>query len=275
MSFLTVDQNKCTHDALCVRECPIALISMKDPSSFPQGIDNAEKMCVLCGHCVAVCPHGALSVNGIQVEDCLPFQKELNLPVDQVEHLIKSRRSIRHYQDKPVEREKLEKLIDIARYAPTGGNSQLVGWIILNSKEEVQKIAGATIDFMRQLIKDNHPINQKYPLDKMVRAWENGYDGIFRGAPAVVITHVPKEYGMGPVDSIIALSYLDIAAASFGLGGCWAGFFMMAASQSPVFKELLSLPEGNITIGGLMIGYPQFGYPRIPPRKEAKIIWKE
>lgn len=275
MSFAVIDQSKCARDGLCAKECPMSLLTMKGSTSFPEGIEDAEKRCVKCGHCVAVCPHDAISIDGLNSNDCIQINKELLPSVDQTESLIKSRRSIRKYSDKNVEREKIEKLIDIARFAPTGGNSQQVEWLVINSRDEVKKLAGAVVDFIRQLIEDKHPIAEKYSLSGLVKAWDAGIDGIFRGAPGLVIAHATKEYNLATVDCTIALSYLDLAAASSGLGCCWAGFFMIASSQSPTVQKLLNLPEGNTCIGGLMIGYPKYDYHKIPPRKEAKIIWRE
>lgn len=273
MGFITVDKMKCTRDSLCVQECPMGIITING-SSFPEEIEEAEKHCVKCGHCVAVCPHGALSLEGIRTEDCTPIQKELHLSVAQVEQLIKSRRSIRKYHDKQIEQEKLEKLLDIARYAPTGRNSQLVEWVVINSREEVKKLAGATIEFMKGLIAAKHPLSERYQLGGMIKEWDEGVDRIFRSAPALVVAHGPKEYGLAKVDCTIALSYLDLAATALGLGTCWAGFFMIASNESKFVQNHLSLPEGNVCVGGLMIGYPKYMYRTIPPRKEAKVVWR-
>jgi nitroreductase/Pyruvate/2-oxoacid:ferredoxin oxidoreductase delta subunit len=275
MDFLTVDQKKCKHDGICAAECPTMIIRMNSNSLLPEAIEGAEERCVKCGHCVAVCPHEALSVAGVSAKDCIPLKKEMQLSVDQVGQLIKSRRSIRKYLDKKIEQEKLSKLIDIARYAPTGGNSQLVQWLVINSRDEVKKIAEATIEFMRELSAQNHLFSEKYNLSRLVERWDSGVDGIFRGAPALIIAHAPKEYGLATVDCTIALSYFDIAASSFGLGCCWAGFFMIASSQSASVLKILNLPKGNICVGGLMTGYPKYDYQRIPPGKDAKILWRE
>jgi nitroreductase/NAD-dependent dihydropyrimidine dehydrogenase PreA subunit len=271
MKFLTIDPEKCAHDGICVAECPTKLIMMNN--KMPEAIEGAEMRCVKCGHCVAVCPHGALSIAGIDKNECLPIKDELKISVEQVEQLIKSRRSIRNYKNKAVEREILDKLIDIARYAPTGGNSQLVQWRAVDSREELNKIIDATIDFMRVMIKNGHPMAEAYNLNALAKAWEHKIDLILRGAPSLIISHAPKTYGLAMVDGSMALSYLDLAASAYGLGCCWAGFFMIAASQSKAMQELLQLPEGNICVGGLMIGYPKFEYKQIPPRKAPTISW--
>jgi nitroreductase len=73
------------------------------------------------------------------------------------------------------------------------------------------------------------------------------------------------------IDSAIALSYMDLAAPSLGLGCCWAGFFMIAAGSWPPLAEAFQLPEGHKSFGAMMVGYPKFRYQRLPERNEAKI----
>jgi nitroreductase/NAD-dependent dihydropyrimidine dehydrogenase PreA subunit len=274
MSFLTIDSTKCKKDGLCAGECPLMLIEINPATSIPEAVTDAGERCLKCGHCVAICPHAALSVAGIDIQDCIPLRNDLLLSEDHLRQLIKSRRSVRKFQDKIIEQEKLSRLIDIARYAPTGGNSQQVQWLVFNSPVEVKKIAAATIDFMKGLINKNHPMVEKYNLHRMVNRWDSGVDGILRGAPALIVAYSPKQSGLATIDGTIALSYLDIAAAAFGLGCCWAGFFMIASSQSPEVLKILNLPEGNVCTGGLMIGYPKYIYHRIPPRREANIVWR-
>jgi nitroreductase/ferredoxin len=273
MSFLYVDSEKCAHDGICVAECPSRILFIKNSISLPEAVEDAEFKCIKCGHCVSVCPHGAITVSEIKPVDCIPIIKEKQPSFDHVEQLIKSRRSIRTYKNKNLEDEVISKIIDVARYAPTGGNSQKVQWLVVNSGDGVNKIASAVIDFMRILMKAGHPLIEKYNLQIIIDRWDSGIDVIFRGAPALIIAHSPKEYALSTIDCTIALSYFDIAASALGLGTCWAGFFMIAANQSPAISKILNLPEGNVCTGGLMLGYPKFAYHRIPPRKKPDITW--
>ena len=274
MGLFEINAKKCRHDGICVAECPVSILEMKDPSSAPTPVEGAEERCIRCGHCVAVCPHGAFSLTEMKTKDCPPVKKDLPLSVEHVEHFLRSRRSIRTYQDKAIEHGKLEKLIGIARYAPTGSNSQQVKWLVVNSREGVRELTGMVIDLIRHMIKEKHPMAEAYRLPSFVKAWELGTDRISRGAPALVITHAPKGYAMAPVDCAAALTFLDLAAPSFGLGTCWAGFFMLAISQWPPLQQALALPEGNACFGVMMVGYPKYKYYRLPLRKEADITWR-
>lgn len=224
MSLFVVDSEKCKRDGICVAECPLQLIELTDRKSVPIPINGADEMCINCGHCVAVCPHGAMSLATMKSEECAPVQKDLLPGLEQVEHLMLSRRSIRTYEDRAVEREVLTKLIDIARYAPTGRNAQLVRWLVIDDKKEVRRLAGIIIDWVRHLLKEQNPIAVRNRFDRVVADWEAGFDRVCRSAPALIITHAPKDYSTVATDCAIALTYFELAASAFGLGACWAGF---------------------------------------------------
>ncbi|HBG92930.1 MAG: ferridoxin [Nitrospirae bacterium GWF2_44_13] len=274
MSHFTIDKDKCKRDGICAAECPRRIIEFKK-GQVPAPVKGAAQMCIRCGHCVAVCPHGAFSLSDMKPENCQPIRTDMALNVEQAEHFLRSRRSIRSYQDKEIEKEKIAKLIDIARYAPTGRNSQMVKWHVISSRKMVYSLAEMTIDWMRYMVKENNAIAASYRLEDVVKIWDTGHDIICRGAPGLVIAYAPKEYAAAHVDCTIALTFLDLAAPSFGLGTCWAGFFMMAASYWPPLQQSLSLPEGYACFGAMMIGYPKYKYQRLPLRKEPDITWYE
>jgi len=274
MSLFTIDDKKCKRDGICVAECPVKIIEMKDATSMPTPTPDAAQRCVKCGHCVAVCPHGALTHTMLKTGEFPPLKKEFALSPEQAEHFLRSRRSIRTYQDKPIEREKLQRLIEIARYAPTGSNGQLVSWVAINSRSEVEKLARMVADLMREMVKAQNPFAISYRLDQTVAAMDKGIDLISRGAPALVVAYGPKEYGLAQVDCTSALAYLDLAAPTLGLGSCWAGFFMLAYLHWPPLQKALAIPEGHAAQGIMMVGYPKYKYHRLVPRNPPKIEWR-
>lgn len=274
MSLFTIDDKKCKRDGICVAECPMKIIEMVDETSVPTPTAEAAEKCIQCGHCVAICPHGAFGHNLMKSEDFPPIKKEWKLSVDQAEQFLRSRRSIRTYKKKDVKQEHLNQLIEIARYSPTGTNTQQVDWLVINSREEVKRLTSMVVDLIRGMIAAEHPMSERYNLAGFVTAWEQGVDLISRGAPALVMTHAPKEYAMAPIDCTSALTYYDLAAPTLGLGACWAGFFMIALTQYQPLIDALELPEGHAVFGAMMTGYPKFRYQRLVPRKVANITWK-
>lgn len=275
MSLFRIDETKCKRDGICAAECPMKIIEMQDENSLPTPTAEAARKCIDCGHCVAVCPHGAFTHNRLPSENFPPLNKEWVLTDQQAEQFLRSRRSIRAYRDQQPGRESLNRLIDIARYSPTGTNSQQVQWLVVNSRAEVEKLTGLVIELLHEMIQTDHPMSKRYNLPGFVTAWENGDDLISRGAPALVVVHAPQEYAMGGIDCASALTYFDLAAPTLGLGCCWAGFMMLAATLYPPFQEALALPEGHTVFGMMMTGYPKFKYQRLVPRKAANITWRE
>jgi nitroreductase/NAD-dependent dihydropyrimidine dehydrogenase PreA subunit len=259
---------------MCAIECPAGIIVIKEPEALPFMAGGGEAMCMNCGHCVAVCPPGAISLETMKPEDCAPVSKKLLPAPEQVEHFLRSRRSVRVYKEEPVPREMLAKLIDIARYAPSGHNWQPVQWLVIEDTKEVKRLSGLVVDWMRSLIKEAPWVADLLPLDLIVAAWESGVDVIMRDAPHVIVGHAPGDSASAQTDGVIALTYLELAAYSLGLGACWAGFFQFAAASYPPMLEALQLPEGHQCLGAMMIGYPKYKLSRIPLRNEPKIIWR-
>jgi nitroreductase len=237
-------------------------------------VPGGKHSCLVCGHCVAVCPHGALSHTQVSLEDCSPIEKELVINEAQVVQFLRSRRSIRLFRDKPVEKEKIKRLIEIARYAPTASNAQLVEWLVFNDPDIVKAFAKMAADWARDMLEKNPQAAKSPYIPGIVAAWDAGFDAVLRGAPAVVVASAPKENRNGTVDLTLALSYLELAAPGMGLGACWAGLLQGALLTWPPLQKAIGLPEDHSHHYPMMLGYPQAKYFRLPQRKPPKITWK-
>ena len=274
MSLFEVDPSRCKRDGICVEECPLRIIEIREPEELPSLVEGGEELCINCGHCVAVCPHGAFRLETMKPEDCTLMQRELLPNPEQVRHFLQSRRSIRQYEESPVQREVLAKLIDIARYAPSGHNAQPVHWLVIEDTREAKRLALMVVDWMRYMIETKPTLALPMRFDRLVESWERGEDQILRGAPHVIVAHGMRDMGLNRTACTIALTYLELAAYSLGLGACWAGYFNTAATSYPQMIEALQLPEGHQCFGAMMIGYPKYEFRRIPLRKEAPVVWR-
>jgi nitroreductase/NAD-dependent dihydropyrimidine dehydrogenase PreA subunit len=274
MAFLTIDENKCKQDGICAAECPRRIITQKDDQSFPQVAKADEARCMTCGHCVAVCPHGALSVAGVDLEDCPAINQDLVLSWGQAEQFLRSRRSIRLFKDKPMDRQTLQQLIETARYAPTASNAQNLQWTVIEGRDKLEPLSRETISWMERVIAAQPDSPAADYFRPVVAGWATGYDGILRTARTLIVPSAPKENANGLVDLSIALSYLELAALPLGVGTCWAGLLRAAMLATPQLAESMGLPEGHTWYYPLMIGYPKFKYHRLPQRKAPVIHWK-
>ncbi len=274
MALIHIDESKCKKDGICTRECPAAIIRLRNGEGFPEMVPGGEEMCIECGHCVAVCPNAALSHEHVPLEASPDIKKELAVSLEQAVQFLRSRRSVRVFKDRSVERDDVNALIKIARYAPTASNAQPIEWLVITNRAEISKLAGLTVDWMRHLIQTlgEDPLVQYMPL--IVAAWEAGIDVVLRNAPALVVASAPKEANNGLVDIAIALTYFELAAGPMGMGGCWAGLLQGGLLNWPDLKQALALPEDHIHHYPMMLGYPKFPYHRMPERREPKITWR-
>lgn len=272
--LLSIDTEKCNHDKLCTEACSRHVIEMEDRGSIPTLVAEAEELCNNCGHCVAVCPTGALSLDTIKLEDCPEIRDDLIMNAEQVDQFLKSRRSIRSYRNKSVEREKLDKLVQIAGYAPSGHNARPVQLLIVEDAAEVRLLASLVIDWLRFIIKDSPAMVESSNFDRLIRFWDEGEDLVCRKAPHLIIAHALTGTGTAREDCVLALSYIELAAHSLGLGTTWAGYIMAAISLYPPLSEVVNLPESHECFGAIMLGYPKFRYVRIPLRHPPLVTWR-
>ena len=143
--------------------------------------------------------------------------------------LAKSRYSVRKFLSRPIEQEKLDRIIESGRIAPTAKNNQPQKVYILRSEEALEKINGLT------------PCVYGAPIVLMVCydfnvAWHNSYR---------------RAYDSGEIDSSIVCTHMMLEAWDLGIGSCWVGMF----SDKEV-AEAFSLPENIKPVALMPLGYP-------------------
>ena len=140
MITMKVDKNTCKGDGRCVEVCPIKILRMNEKDRVPEFIPGGGDICINCGHCFAFCPPGSIELSTMNAKDSMRLDHSKLPTSEQVELLLKGRRSIRTYKDESVSKESIEKLLDCARYPPSGINRQPVNWVVINSKEKVYEL---------------------------------------------------------------------------------------------------------------------------------------
>ena len=252
---ITVDPAKCIHCGLCLSDCMMGALEFGE-GKIPRYADGGRDRCVGCQHCMAVCPRGALSFGGINPADCAPSDA---YDPDALLLLVRSRRSVRHYRDESLDPTTLAKLRDMLAYPPTGGNAPSLRITLVGTKEKMREIAETTYRALAEL-PDPKPIHQF-----CLARYAAGDDIVFRSAPSMAVASVNRAAvvaGCETVDPVIALSYLELYAASLGLGTLWDDLAATLAHDLPAVRDAFGIPEGHDVGFVLLLCKPAVRYPR-------------
>lgn len=269
MDIFTVNEETCTKCGACAAVCHLGIIDFQE-NSFPRPFPEiSERMCSKCSACLIVCPNESFIHRDVSYDECPKIDSTLNISYEQCAQLLKTRRSIRTFQDKPVPRDVILQAIEAARFSANGGNLQSVQWLIIDDREMINDFKEAGNKWLATVIK-NAPMYS--PLADIIG--KEGADFFLHGAQVIVSVTGKKDNGIMAYDGPIALAYFDLAAISLGLGCYWNGFFQGAATNYPPIKDAIALPEEFQIFGSLAVGYPKYKYNRIPMRNQARITWR-
>ena len=272
MSQIIIDKKKCTKCNTCTTVCIMGIIDKVTSSGYPTIPEEKADYCIKCGHCESFCAQKALTLDFLIEEKINTTYLDRSIDSQNLAFYIKSRRSVRHYSPKTVDKELIAKVIDIARYAASGGNGQPVKWIVIHDPSEVKHIASLTIDWMRTIQNTSHPLAAYSSV--LISAWDRGLDKICHNAPHLLFAHVPINPVDDPTEAIIALTHFDIAAPAFAIGTCWAGFVKMALNNYKPLQDLLLIPEGRKAACPMLFGYSSYKRSSIPRRNPVDITWR-
>src|SRR5271157_1678014 len=288
MSLVTIDPERCQKEGLCVRICQ-KVFSQEAKGSVP--IVAHEASCNSCGHCVLVCPSGAIRQVDCPPEKIHPVQPDLMPSYEQVREMIAARRSIRTFQERPVEKEIIEKVIDGARFAPSLKNTQSTRFTVVQDKTLLHAIASSTAQWLGKVANRlKNPLWRKLytlrgerdvkqvlrwieQLDLMAEKMSQNIDLVLFGAPLLVLFHADETMRSADVNATLALHNAMMLASSLGLGSFYTGYVVTACSHDRAVPRLLDLPRKQKVYGGLALGYPAIQFSRWIDRRPAQIRW--
>ncbi len=161
---------------------------------------------------------------------------------------VAARRSIRKYQNRPVEEEKLTRILEAARLAPSANNRQEWKFVVVKDEKTREKLGDAAC-------------GQKF---------------VAKAPVVIACCSVHSEYLLKcghpayAIDIGIAGDHMTLAAAALGLGTCWIGDF-----YEDQVREILNIPDSVRVVELLTLGYPE-EKPSARPRKDLnEIIYYE
>lgn len=162
--------------------------------------------------------------------------------------IIKSRRSIRQYLDKPIPREIIDKLIEAGKWAPSGMNEQPWGFIVIEDKSLIKELSDRAIPYINKIVEKD----PKFARYKKRMAVENF--SIFYHAPCVIIILGKIDAFSYQADCAMAAQNIMLTASSMGIGSCWIGM-MNVLDNDKWFRERFQLPDNYRVVAPLALGY--------------------
>ena len=257
-----------------------------------QPIDDPLRECFACGHCMAVCPTQSIVTRGYDYNDFDDLPDRLP-SLDDFLPLLKARRSMRQYQDKPVPKEMLERILDAASTAPMDLPPSNVEISVVQSREKIEQIRSLIMDSFKQWVyafgnplftpmlrlsmSAAHLKEMKTVILPMVKKVLEGFkrekDYLTYGAPAMMIFSSTRESGLGEQNCVIAETYATIAAEGIGLGSCIIGLIPPAIERSKELRSILEIKPNSRVYGCLILGWPRSTYNRSVPREFKSVKW--
>lgn len=256
--MVKIEAEKCVGCGLCVKDCPAGNLSMKN------GKAAAGEHCFLCGHCVALCPQGAVTLPEYDMTETEPCRRP-SFSAEEMLLAIKSRRSIRDYQPRPIPREQAETLIQAGRYAATAKNLQ--GCRFLFVQEQLPRLRELIWDGIGRALASAGPEDpiEAYRLFYDARQKDRSADYLFRNAPAVLFIACERE-----LDAGLAAQCVELQAYAMGIGALYNGYLRRAAQANPAALQFLDPGEKPLA-ACMLLGYPNVRYMRTVPRRAADV----
>jgi len=254
-------------------------------------VTASEELCSLCGHCVALCPAGAIIHNMMDMENFVEVGEGESFETASFVRFLRERRSHRHFLDKAIPQNQLEELVDVCRYAPTGGNVQSVEMIIVQNPATIKRMSDLTIDFFIDMgrgaeatLNESSPSSQMagtetlqtlvYYKNRLSSARAEGQDPIFYKAPALIIFHSDSQTRTPKDNCVIAATSMALTARTVGLESTYIGLFEVASKMNQSITEELKLPAGHEIFSVLIMGYPKLKFLRTVDRHPIKARWE-
>ncbi len=183
---------------------------------------------------------------------------------------IQNRRSIREFNGRPISEEILSEIVEAGRWAPTGGNSQSVHFLVLCRPSVLKELQGRVKTAFSQMdLTEDLYFSIQNSIRKS-RAGDYTYD---YHAQVLVVAANRKGYPNAMADSACALQNMMLMACSLGVGSCWINQLHWL-DENPLIREYLEplglQPEETIC-GSAAFGYYDGSDPPPPPRTGMKV----
>ena len=220
---------------------------------------------------------GAIEFKGNDPDKSPPV-KGLPLPSgEEMENFIRSRRSMRRYLDRDVDRALLERILKALANSPTGCNARSLKFTCFPDRKSMDALRKKFISVIEKH-RNGTKLLPRWLAVPAIQLRRGVSDVFFRGATGLLIVSSDKNapgVTTPNEDVVIACSHFDMLAQANGLGTCWFGFFKHIQEEVPeILPELVGIDE-TTPFYAILFGYSGTAYKRCVRRDdEAEIEWR-
>jgi nitroreductase/NAD-dependent dihydropyrimidine dehydrogenase PreA subunit len=282
-----IDQSNCKNCGICSEVCPNKIIGRNGSIYFKE---EREHLCLQCGQCMAVCSTKSVHIKGLSYDN--DFNELLSNKRDYKNfiEILSSRRSVRNFKNRPVSEELIDEIVNSVSYAPYGAAPEKMEISIINNRETIESALPLISDFYQGLEKmienpfssrllrllagreDFQTVkNHLYPIAKGGNYNLENWDGITRGAPALITIHAAKDAEAHTNNGVIYATYIMLAAHAIGLGATMIECLIAAINRNKKLKQIFQIPDYNEAVMSVIIGHPKYKYRRTIKRDKHKI----
>jgi Nitroreductase len=284
MVKIKISPELCENCNKCVEICPEGIL--KRDNEFPEISDIMY--CMSCGHCVSICSEGAITHQNFPENTIHDIDPSLDVSTDQVLEILRTRRSVRSFKKKKVEKELLEKVISAANFAPSAKNKQTTKYVIVHDKSTLHAVTEITFNFMKEAVKlfnDPSFISSVDPdeacafstikpsYNHIVNEYKQGDDLILHEAPVLLFFYAKKGALSAEVNANLALHNAALMSTCLGLGSFYAGYITGASNRTDYIRKLLNISNDHQIYAVLAIGYPKYSFKQWMDKKQPVIKW--
>jgi len=289
--IVRINQDLCKACGICGHVCPRHIPETIEGKKITTISSERINLCLQCGHCVAVCPSQAVQVESLNEEEFAPV-KALDINDKEFLLLLKQRRSIRRYKDKPVPREIIDQILDAAQSSPTGTGRMTTGVIVIHNPEILTRVSELMFEAYEAFAKNlKNPIARFFIKrmigEKRLRTlldfvmpgmhwyirWykEEKSNEILRDCPALLLFHCPSLEPVGSENCLIAAFHAIMMSHIMKIGACLNDLIPPMCNRVPEIRNLIGLSSDREVHASITLGYPKYEFKRVVPRKLADV----
>ena len=272
--MITVDNTKCIRCGTCDNICHEHCIALTDNT-----ITINHDLCSTCTQCIAICPQQAISWDGV---DPVPYDAS-NLPSpQQIDELLKQRRTIRFFTKDRIDRELLEEIIGYGMYAPT--NNFALRALVVDDEQVIQELDRISMRFVKlisalvfkrkivfHLIRKLTPALDPKDGVKVEKNLKRGY--VLPHPAAVVFIVGDRRIALSVESAQYALYNIILYAQVKGIGTCLWGGGKVMLDRNRRARKMLGLKKHEHILGAVQIGYPAVRFKNKVEGKNLPIKW--